>query len=76
MNLDGCGVAPLGLASSDPAFTVQMDGTIQALLVTMVPEDGKSFWVTVQDRKGQRWFVDVSLSPAGQVKPSITQYTD
>ncbi|XP_053470312.1 desmocollin 2-like protein [Ictalurus furcatus] len=67
VNLDGCGVGPLGLTSSDPAFTVQMDGTIQVVLITTVPGDGKTFWITVQNSKGHRWFVDVSLSPTGQV---------
>lgn len=76
MNLDGCGVGPLGLTSSDPAFTVEMDGTIQVVLVTVIPEDGKSFWITVQDHKGQRWFVDVLLSPTGQVRCTITQYSE
>lgn len=76
MNLEGCGVGPLGLTSSDPAFTVQMDGTIQAVRVTMVPEDGKSFWLTAQDLKGHRCIVDVNLSRTGQVMCSITQYAD
>lgn len=71
MNLDDCGDGPLGLISSDPDFTVQMDGTIQAVLVTMIPEEGRSFWITVHDRKGHRWFVDVILSPPGQVMHNI-----
>ncbi|MCJ8743639.1 hypothetical protein PDJAM_G00096570 [Pangasius djambal] len=70
VNLDGCGVGPLGLTSSDPAFTIQMDGTIQAVLLTVVPGDGKSFWITVQDRQGHRWFMDVNLSSTGQVSNS------
>ncbi|XP_060773616.1 desmocollin 2-like protein isoform X2 [Neoarius graeffei] len=67
VNLEDCGVGSLDFTSSDPAFTIQMDGTIQAVRVTMVPEDGKSFWITVQDCKGHRWFVDVNLSLTGQV---------
>lgn len=76
MNLEGCGVGSLDFTSSDPAFAIQMDGTIQAIRVTMVPEDGKSFWITVQDCKGHRWFVDVNLSLTGQVMCSITQHVD
>ncbi|KAF5900437.1 desmocollin-2-like isoform X1, partial [Clarias magur] len=67
VNLDDCEDGPLALISSDPDFTVHMDGTIQAVLVTTIPEDGRSFWITVHNRKGHRWFVDVILSPPGQV---------
>lgn len=74
MNLDSCGDGPLGLTSSDPAFRVEMDGTIQTVLATKVPKDGLSFWITVQDLKGNRWFVDVSLTSTDQVMYSITQY--
>ncbi|XP_060722595.1 desmocollin 2-like protein [Tachysurus vachellii] len=66
VNLDGCGDGPLGLISSDPAFRVEIDGTIQTVLATKVPEDGLYFWITVQDLKGNRWFVDVSLSSTDQ----------
>lgn len=76
VNLEGCGVGPLELTSSDPAFTVKMDGTIQAVLLTMVSVDGRSFWITVQDRKGHSWFVDVYLSLTGQVMQNIAQYAD
>lgn len=71
VNLEGCGVGPLGLISSDPAFTVLMDGTIQAALVIKVPKDGRSFWITVQDDEDHRWFVDVHLFPPGQVMQKI-----
>lgn len=72
MNLEDCGDGPLGLTASDPAFRVEMDGTIQTVLVTEIPEDGLFFWITVQDRKDHRWFVDVSLTSTGQVMHSIT----
>ncbi|KAG7316655.1 hypothetical protein KOW79_020196 [Hemibagrus wyckioides] len=67
VNLEGCGDGPLGLTASDPAFRVEMDGTIQTVLATVVPEDGLFFWITVQDRNDHRWFVDVSLTSTGQV---------
>ncbi|KAK3516572.1 hypothetical protein QTP70_021978 [Hemibagrus guttatus] len=67
VNLEGCGDGPLGLTASNPAFRVELDGTIQTVFVTMVPKDGLFFWITVQDRKDHRWNVDVSLSSTGQV---------
>ncbi|KAI5619855.1 desmocollin-1 [Silurus asotus] len=67
VNLNGCGDGPLELISSDPAFTVKTDGTILVVWVIVVPRDGRSFWITVQDHTGHNWFVDVSLSTTKQV---------
>ncbi|TSK58110.1 Desmocollin-1 [Bagarius yarrelli] len=70
VNLDGCGGGPLGLTSSDPSFAVEMDGTIRNVVITIVPEDGMFFWITVQDHMGQSWLVDVSLIYKKQVTNS------
>ncbi|XP_072538794.1 desmocollin 2-like protein [Salminus brasiliensis] len=74
VNLRGCGTRPLHLASSDPDFTIQTDGTILTVSITTVPDSGKSFWVLVQDQRGQKWKVDVNLAPIEQVsqKSSMT----
>ncbi|KAI4892503.1 hypothetical protein NFI96_018299 [Prochilodus magdalenae] len=67
VNLQSCGTRPLHLASSDPDFAVQSDGTILTADVITVPDNGKSFWVLVQDQRGHKWKVDVSLSAIDEV---------
>ncbi|KAL7888148.1 hypothetical protein AOLI_G00031220 [Acnodon oligacanthus] len=67
VNLDRCGFRRLYLVSNDPDFAVQTDGTILTADVITVPDDGKSFWVLVQDQRGHKWKVDVNLSPIDQV---------
>ncbi|XP_066533657.1 desmocollin 2-like protein [Hoplias malabaricus] len=66
VNLDACGPRHVYLSSSDPDFTVNTDGTVHTVDDTNVPEDGKTFWVWVQDQRGHKWKVDVNLSPVDQ----------
>ncbi|XP_007257069.3 desmocollin 2 like [Astyanax mexicanus] len=67
VNLEGCGIKRLQLASSDPDFTIQTDGTILTVSITTVPDSGKSFCIWVQDQRGHKWKVDVSLTPTEQI---------
>ncbi|KAK1795897.1 hypothetical protein P4O66_009010, partial [Electrophorus voltai] len=66
VNLVDCGRHTY-LTCSDPDFTVQTDGTIFTSHLTTVPDDGKSFWIWVEDATGEMWKVDVTLSLADQV---------
>lgn len=67
--LSGCQQEGLRLTSSDPDFAVRGDGSIVAIHVTRVMEEGKTFWLWVKEGERRHWRMDVHLSPGSTMVP-------
>ncbi|XP_013995698.1 desmocollin-2 [Salmo salar] len=61
VDVDNCDTKTLHFTSCDPDFTVQADGTIVTVHITMVPTNGRTFSVQYQDPNGQEKNMDVHL---------------
>uniref|UniRef100_A0A674F0H6 Desmocollin-3-like n=1 Tax=Salmo trutta TaxID=8032 RepID=A0A674F0H6_SALTR len=59
VDVDNCDTKTLHFTSCDPDFTVQADGTIVTVHITMVPTNGRTFSVQFQDPNGQEKNMDV-----------------
>ncbi|XP_023696175.1 desmocollin 2-like protein [Paramormyrops kingsleyae] len=68
VNLEQCGTEELLVATSDPDFKVQVDGTVTASRFTRVPLRGRTFMILVQDGTSLNRVVEVILThKAGKV---------
>ncbi|XP_064791759.1 desmocollin 2-like protein [Oncorhynchus masou masou] len=61
VDVNNCDTKTLHFTSCDPDFTVQADGTIVTVHITMVPANGRTFSVQFQDPNGQKKNMDVYL---------------
>uniref|UniRef100_A0A8C8JW74 Cadherin domain-containing protein n=1 Tax=Oncorhynchus tshawytscha TaxID=74940 RepID=A0A8C8JW74_ONCTS len=61
VDVDQCDTITLHFTTSDPDFTVQHDGTIVTVAITMVPANGRTFSVQFQDPNGQKREINVYL---------------
>ncbi|XP_048832662.1 desmocollin 2 like [Brienomyrus brachyistius] len=61
VNLEQCGTENLLVGTSDPAFEVQVDGTVTASRFTGVPRRGRTFSILVVDGSGLKREVQVIL---------------
>uniref|UniRef100_A0A4W5KQ56 Cadherin domain-containing protein n=1 Tax=Hucho hucho TaxID=62062 RepID=A0A4W5KQ56_9TELE len=59
VDVDHCDTKTLHFTSSDPDFTVQADGTLVTVHITMVPANGRTFSVQFQDPNGQKKNMDI-----------------
>ncbi|XP_010882743.2 desmocollin-2-like isoform X2 [Esox lucius] len=61
LTMDHCDTKKWQFTTNDPNFTIQPDGTIVTVIITMVPANGRQFSVLFQDPSGQKGVMKVYL---------------